>query len=106
PDELLEMGGVTVPDDAEYDTIGGFVTDQLDRLPEVGDEVPIEQGILRVERVDGARIDRVRFVPAPPVADEDTVESGGRSAPTAGRETATRETATREKPARDEEAQP
>ncbi|MET1006731.1 MAG: hemolysin family protein, partial [Propionibacteriaceae bacterium] len=44
PDELLEMGGVTVPDDAEYDTIGGFVTDQLDRLPEVGDEVPIEQG--------------------------------------------------------------
>jgi len=66
---------VKVPDDREYETIGGFVTDQLDRLPEVDDEVEIEQGTLRVERVDGARVDRVRYLPRPPAADDDDENS-------------------------------
>ena len=39
PDELLDRTGIAVPDGEEYDTIAGFVTDQLDRLPELGDEV-------------------------------------------------------------------
>jgi CBS domain containing-hemolysin-like protein len=65
PDELLEMVGVRVPDDRDYDTIGGFVTDELDRLPEEGDEVLIDQGTLRVERMDGSRADRLRFIPTP-----------------------------------------
>ena len=63
PDELLERTGVRVPDDAEYETVGGFVTDLLDRLPEVGDEVPTDHGTLRVERASGNRIDRLRFTP-------------------------------------------
>jgi CBS domain containing-hemolysin-like protein len=63
PDELLERAGVQVPDDAEYETVSGFVVDQLDRLPEVGDEVPVRHGVLRVERVEGARVGRLRFTP-------------------------------------------
>ncbi|MBA3529415.1 MAG: hypothetical protein H0T91_08940, partial [Propionibacteriaceae bacterium] len=43
-----------------------FVTDQLDRIPEVGDEVTIDQGVLRVERTVGARVDRLRFAPTEP----------------------------------------
>lgn len=66
PDELLERTAIRVPDDGDYETVGGFVTDQLDRLPEVGDEIAIAQGRLRVERVDGARIDRLRFTPDEP----------------------------------------
>jgi len=69
PDELLERGGVTVPEDDDYDTIGGFVTDQLDRIPEVGDTVAIDGGVLRVERVDGARVERLRFTPTAPETD-------------------------------------
>jgi CBS domain containing-hemolysin-like protein len=65
PDELFDRAGVTVPEDDDYETIGGFVTDQLDRIPEVGDEVALEHGILRVERVDGSRVDRLRFTPTP-----------------------------------------
>jgi len=64
PDELRERAGVIVPEDDDYETVAGFVIDQLDRLPELGDEVAIEGGILRVERVDGVRLDRLRFIPA------------------------------------------
>ena len=64
PDELLERAGIVVPDDSEYETVAGFVTDELDRIPEVGDEVALPTGTLRVERVDGARVLRLSFTPA------------------------------------------
>jgi len=64
PDELLDRAGITVPDGEEYDTIAGFVTDQLDRIPELGDEIPVADGILRVERVDGTHIERLKYTPS------------------------------------------
>jgi CBS domain containing-hemolysin-like protein len=63
PDELLDRTGIVVPDDAEYETIAGFVTDELDRIAEVGDEVALPTGTLRVERVDGLRVLRLSFTP-------------------------------------------
>ena len=64
PDELLERTGIKVPDTDEYETLAGFVTDELDRIAEVGDEVELPHGVLRVERVDGNRVDRLRYTPA------------------------------------------
>ncbi len=66
PDELLERTAVAVPADEEYETVAGFVTDTLDRIPEVGDEVAIDQGVLRVERVEDLRVERLRFTPTEP----------------------------------------
>jgi CBS domain containing-hemolysin-like protein len=43
---------------------------ELGRLPVVGDEVAVEGGTLRVERLDGRRIDRLRYTPAPVAAGE------------------------------------
>jgi len=63
PDELLDRTGIAVPDGEEYDTLAGFVTDQLDRIPELGDEVEIDGGTLRVERVLGTHVERIRFTP-------------------------------------------
>jgi CBS domain containing-hemolysin-like protein len=63
PDELLERAGVVVPEDGPYETVAGFVMDVLGRLPVVGDEVPVADGMLRVERLDGRRIDRIRYTP-------------------------------------------
>ncbi|MEY4079470.1 MAG: hypothetical protein RIS80_1239, partial [Actinomycetota bacterium] len=60
PDELHEMA-IKVPDNAAYETVAGFLMSSLGRIPVVGDEVTIENGVLRVERMDGRRIDRVRF---------------------------------------------
>lgn len=62
PDELLEMA-IKVPDDGAYETVAGFIMSTLGRIPSVGDEVAIEDGVLRVERMDGRRVDRVRFTP-------------------------------------------
>ncbi len=63
PDELLERAGVTVPEDGPYETIGGYIMSSLGRLPVVGDTIDIEDGVFRVERLDGRRIDRIRFTP-------------------------------------------
>ncbi|KQO60282.1 hemolysin family protein [Curtobacterium sp. Leaf261] len=63
PDELQDRASVRVPDDGPYETIGGFVMSRLGRLPAVGDEVAIEDGVFRVERLDGRRIDRIRYTP-------------------------------------------
>ena len=73
PDELLERVGVTVPDDGDYETVAGFVTDRLDRIPEVGDVVAIDAGELRIERMDGARVSRIRLTPTRTGVDQDPV---------------------------------
>jgi CBS domain containing-hemolysin-like protein len=72
PDELLEMA-IKVPDDGAYETVAGYLMSELGRIPGVGDEIQIEGGTLRVERMDGRRVDRVRFTP------NESDESGGDS---------------------------
>lgn len=62
PDELREMA-IKVPADRAYETVAGFLMAELGRIPSVGDEVQIEDGILRIERMEGRRVDRVRFTP-------------------------------------------
>jgi CBS domain containing-hemolysin-like protein len=84
PDELWERAAVRVPDDGDYETVAGYVTERLDRLPEVGDEVSLETGTLRVERVVGQRLERLRFVPSPaemPTASGAPDTAAGDSAP-------------------------
>ncbi|RQP09269.1 MAG: HlyC/CorC family transporter [Microbacteriaceae bacterium] len=72
PDELLDRAGVTVPEDGPYETVAGYLMSELGRIPSVGDTVEIEAGTFRIERMDGRRIDRVRFTPRP--ADEQQEE--------------------------------
>lgn len=62
PDELGEMS-IPIPEDGAYETVAGFIMSRLGRLPEVGDEIEIEVGSLRVERMENRRVDRVRFTP-------------------------------------------
>ena len=70
PDELLERADVTVPEDGPYETVAGYIMSELGRLPIEGDTVPVDGGEFRVERLDGRRIDRVRFTPTPVDVDE------------------------------------
>ncbi len=63
PDELLERTGVSVPEEGPYETVAGWLMSELGRLPAVGDVVEIDGGVFRIERLDGRRIDRVRFTP-------------------------------------------
>ena len=63
PDELLERTDVNVPEDGPYDTVAGWMMSELGKLPTAGDTVTVNGGVFRVERMDGRRIDRVRFTP-------------------------------------------
>jgi CBS domain containing-hemolysin-like protein len=63
PDELLERTGISVPENPDYETVAGFVMSELGELPKLNDEVACSGGILRVVRMDGRRIDRLRFTP-------------------------------------------
>ena len=65
PDELLDRAGVRVPEGEVYDTVGGFLMAELERIPKVGDTVEVEDGLLTVHRMDGRRVDRVQFTPTP-----------------------------------------
>ena len=69
PDELAEMA-IKVPDNGAYETVGGFVMSALGRIPVRGDIVEIDNGTLTVERMDGRRVDRIRFTPNEVVNDD------------------------------------
>lgn len=60
PDELHHETGLSVPDEAPYETLGGLVMTMLGRLPVVGDEVTVPGVLLRVEQMDGRRVDSIR----------------------------------------------
>ncbi|MCU1406696.1 MAG: conserved rane protein [Glaciihabitans sp.] len=80
PDELLERTSVRVPEEGPYETVAGWLMAELGRLPLTGDIVTTENGIFRIERLEGRRIDRVRYTPtAEPEAVEADARSGSRS---------------------------
>lgn len=76
-DETLEQsaqegrfdGGLNIEDftrltavdlvDGSYETVAGFIIDQLDRMPEIGDSVVVDDATLTVAELDGHRISRV-----------------------------------------------
>jgi CBS domain containing-hemolysin-like protein len=52
-------------DKAVSTTIGGYVAESLDRIPELGDTVPFGDYDLRVEEMDGMRASKVSFIKRP-----------------------------------------
>ena len=65
PDEVRTRIDLPIPDGSAYETVGGYVMAMVGRVPLVGDEVALPGGVLKVERMDGRRVDRVRAVPVP-----------------------------------------
>jgi CBS domain containing-hemolysin-like protein len=71
PDEIGQDLGIFLPEEREYETIGGLFIDRLAHLPKVGESVDIEAlnptndamtVRLEIERMDGRRIDRIRMI--------------------------------------------
>ncbi|MGH7446418.1 MAG: hemolysin family protein, partial [Longimicrobiales bacterium] len=62
--EVNDRFDLDLPDDL-YETVGGFVFGTLGRVAQVGDEVAVIGGVLRVVAMDGRRIERVAFVADP-----------------------------------------
>ncbi len=62
-DEISDMLHVPFPEEGEYDTIAGFIVDQLGRIPTEDEHPSVEYGslILTVEETEDRRISRVRI---------------------------------------------
>ena len=73
PDELVLRTGLRVPDEAQYETLGGLVMTVLGRMPQVGDEVDVPGVRLRVQAMDLRRVETLR-VRALPVTEPEEVE--------------------------------
>ncbi|MEJ1156435.1 hemolysin family protein [Microbacterium marmarense] len=78
PDEVLDRTGIRIPEGDVYDTVGGYIMSLLERIPRVGDTVDIEDGQLEVLRMDGRRVDRVRFTGVTLQAEPAAAEGGER----------------------------
>jgi CBS domain containing-hemolysin-like protein len=79
PDEVHDATNLSLPEDGDYDTVAGLLVKQLGRIPQRGDvvlvplpavvpedddEEPVEEfAQLRVERMDGLRVDRISILP-------------------------------------------
>lgn len=61
PDELLIQTKVELPDEGPYETLGGLIMNELSHVPSQGETVLVNGYLLRVEQMDGRRIDRVRI---------------------------------------------
>ncbi|ASN39785.1 hemolysin family protein [Paeniglutamicibacter terrestris] len=67
PDQLNDLiGEVEIPDDAAYETLGGFVMAELGRIPFLKDVVEIPGGTFTVTALDKRRVAELHFVPRPP----------------------------------------
>ena len=60
-DELNERFGLHLPEDADYDTIGGFVFSEMGRIPVAGEQLTWENVRITVIEATRRRIERVRM---------------------------------------------
>ncbi|MDD5887527.1 MAG: hemolysin family protein [Oscillospiraceae bacterium] len=61
-EDVAERLGISIPEDGDYDTIGGFLIAQLGFIPEDGTEATVKYGgyVWKVSDVDDQRIGQVR----------------------------------------------
>ncbi len=61
--DLQDDYNISIPESPEYETLGGFIVTQLQRIPKSGDFVIIEKMRLRVIEMVGPRISKVKMEP-------------------------------------------
>jgi putative hemolysin len=60
--EFASASGIKLPE-GHYETVAGYIIDQLGRLPRTGDSVEVDGHVLTVTAMDRLRIARVRVTP-------------------------------------------
>jgi magnesium and cobalt transporter len=69
-EEINELFGVSIPQDEDYDTVGGYVTASLARVPEAGEEFRSHGLTVRILQSDQRRVRRVFLRRSEPEAAE------------------------------------
>jgi len=77
-DELADhLRLLNLPADRSFDSVAGFVLWHLERLPEAGERLRIDNYLFEIVDMDGPRIDKVMITRvAPAAAGDDTLEGG------------------------------
>jgi putative hemolysin len=73
--DLADAIGIELSSE-EFDTVGGFLMERLERLPRTGDELTHGGVVFRVLRMAGRRVGTVRLTPLSPPAEEPPREGG------------------------------
>jgi CBS domain containing-hemolysin-like protein len=73
PDDIAKKFFVPLPE-GEFDTLGGFLTEQLGRIPEVGEEIEYGPLLFVIEKVGEQRIETVRITRREEQAEDETEE--------------------------------
>jgi putative hemolysin len=76
-DELNELIDAELPAE-DYDTLGGFVYTQLDKIPSVGDVVTYDDLTITVLASKGRRVTKVKIVREQPEVEPGSSQSGAR----------------------------
>ncbi|WP_083988745.1 hemolysin family protein [Devosia geojensis] len=58
-DEFSDRLGISIPRDAKYETVAGYILSLVNHLPKVGETVDTEDWHIEVVDLDGRRIDKV-----------------------------------------------
>jgi len=56
---------LTFPKDRDYETLAGFILDEIGHIPEVGEVLSYEDWTFEIVDMDGRRIDKVLATHAP-----------------------------------------
>ncbi len=59
-DEVNEKIPMNIPDSKEYDTFSGFILEQIGRIPQVNEKIPLGNFMVIVQEMDGNRIKEYR----------------------------------------------
>ena len=60
-DELNRLLGTHLPEDAAYDTLGGFVSTHLGRIPQTGTQFEHDNGIYTILDAEPQRVNRIKI---------------------------------------------
>jgi putative hemolysin len=66
-DDFADETGIELPD-GPYETVAGYIVNELGHVPAEGESVGFEGNRLLVTELDGRRVSRVRVTPPPPAA--------------------------------------
>jgi putative hemolysin len=58
-DEMADLLGVNLPETRHYETVAGFVIDELQRIPQTGEAIEFENWRFEVVDLDHRRVDKV-----------------------------------------------
>lgn len=61
-EEVNEEFGINIPLSNEYDTISGYIHDELGKMAEVSDQIRGDDFILKIMEMDNKRIEKVRVI--------------------------------------------